>query len=135
MRDRASPTALERNITFRVTEGTGDVMGVEISVDGTKILFAMRGPVDEDLDLDDPDQPNWNIWEYVIATDTLRRLIASDITARARPRHFAALPAGRPHHLRVDAPAARRKPSCSTRQAAVRGARRGPQRAGVSCCM
>ncbi len=82
LRDRASATAPERNITARFTEGTGDVMGVEISSDGRKVLFAMRGPVDEDLDLDDPDQPSWNIWEYVIATDTLRRLIVSDLTAQ-----------------------------------------------------
>ena len=56
--------------------------GVEISTDGRRILFAMRGPVDEGLALDDPDQPTWNIWEYVIATDTLRRLIVNDITAQ-----------------------------------------------------
>jgi hypothetical protein len=83
MRDRASPTAVERNITLRETQGRGDVQGVEISADGKKILFAMRGPVDEGLALDDPDQPHWGIWEYTIATDTLRRLIAADITFEA----------------------------------------------------
>ena len=35
MRDRASPTAVERNITTNETQGVGDVMGAEISVDGT----------------------------------------------------------------------------------------------------
>ena len=54
MRDRASPTAVERNITLRQTKGTGDVKGVEISQDGKKVLFAMRGPVDEGQELDDP---------------------------------------------------------------------------------
>ena len=29
------------------------------------------------------DQPTWNIWEYDFDTDTLRRIIASDITADA----------------------------------------------------
>jgi hypothetical protein len=82
VRDRASPTAPERNVTERFTEGTGDVSGVEISSDGRKVLFAMRGPVDEGLALDDEDQPKWNIWEYEIATDTLRRLIANDLTAQ-----------------------------------------------------
>jgi len=82
MRDRASPTAAERNVTLRFTKGTGDVSGVEISSDGKKVLFSMRGPVDEGLALDDPDQPKWNVWEYVIATDTLRRLIVSDLTAQ-----------------------------------------------------
>jgi hypothetical protein len=81
MRDRASPGAVERNITFRETQGQGDVMGVEISVDGAKVLFAMRGPFDPNLAAED--QPTWNIWEYEIATDTLRRIIASDITAEA----------------------------------------------------
>jgi hypothetical protein len=82
VRDRASPTASERNVTRRFTQGQGDVMGVEISADGTKVLFAMRGPVDDGLALDDEDQPKWNIWEYVIATDTLRRLIVSNLTAQ-----------------------------------------------------
>jgi hypothetical protein len=37
----------------------------------------MRGPID---DLDDEDEPpTWNIWEYNIATDTLRRVISSNI--------------------------------------------------------
>jgi hypothetical protein len=82
VRDRASPTAPERNVTDRFTGGTGDVSGVEISSDGTKVLFAMRGPVDAGLALDDENQPKWNIWEYVFATDTLRRLIVSDLTAQ-----------------------------------------------------
>jgi len=82
VRDRASPTAPERNVTERFTQGRGDVMGVEISADGRKVLFAMRGPVDENLALDDEDQPKWNIWEYEIAADTLRRLIVSDLTAQ-----------------------------------------------------
>ena len=79
--DRASPTAEERNITLAETQGQGDVMGVEISVDGTRVLFAMRGPFDPNLA--DEDQPTWNIWEYDIPTAALRRIIASDITAEA----------------------------------------------------
>ncbi len=80
-RDRASPSAAAVNVSERVTEGRGDVRDVEISWDGTRLLFAMRGPVNENLALDDPDQPTWNIWEYEIAADTLRRVIASDLTA------------------------------------------------------
>ena len=79
MKDRASPTALERNITIGETQGQGDVMGVEISADGTKVLFAMRGPFDPNLA--DEDQPTWNIWEYDIPFDALTRVISSDITA------------------------------------------------------
>ncbi len=81
VRDRASPSAPERNVTSSITEGMGDVQGVQISADGKKVLFAMRGPFDPNLDA--KDQPTWNIWEYEIATDTLRRIIASDVTAEA----------------------------------------------------
>ncbi|HEX6994628.1 MAG TPA: hypothetical protein VF339_10840 [Gammaproteobacteria bacterium] len=90
VRDRASPSSPERNVTFPVTQGLGDVQGVEISADGTKVLFAMRGPFDPDLDEDE--QPTWNIWEYEIATDTLRRIIASDLIAEAGHDLF-------PHYL------------------------------------
>jgi hypothetical protein len=79
LRDRASPSAAERNITFTQTQGLGDVMGVQISADGERLLFSMRGPFDENLDPED--QPTWNVWEYDIPTDTLRRIIASDILA------------------------------------------------------
>ncbi|HSG65636.1 MAG TPA: hypothetical protein VLD39_11575 [Gammaproteobacteria bacterium] len=81
MRDRASPSSTDRNITAGATQGLGDVMGVEISVDGGTVLFAMRGPFDPNLD--DDEQPTWNIWEYEIATDSLRRVIASDLAAEA----------------------------------------------------
>ncbi len=82
-RDRASPSTQDRNLTFIETQGIGDARDVEVSIDGTRFLFAMRGPADLNLDLDDPAQPTWNIWEYDITTDQLRRIIASDITAEA----------------------------------------------------
>ena len=81
VRDRASPTAVDRNVTFTETQGAGDVMGLDISADGSKVLFAMRGPFDPNLALED--QPSWNVWEYEIASQTLRRIIVSDITAEA----------------------------------------------------
>lgn len=80
-RDRASPSAVGVNVTERVTTGRGDVRDVEIAWDGSALLFAMRGPVNENLDPDDEDQPTWNIWEYVFETDELRRVIPSDLTA------------------------------------------------------
>ena len=91
MRDRASPSAPERNITERIT-GTDlyDVRDVDVSPDGTKVVFAMRGPLSENMNEEDP--PTWNIWEYDIATDTLRRVIASDV--RAEEGHDVA-----PHYL------------------------------------
>jgi hypothetical protein len=80
-RDRASPSALDINITGQVLNGLGDVRDVEIAYDGSGLLFAMRGPAIENLALDDEGQPTWNIWEYFFETDELRRVIASDLTA------------------------------------------------------
>jgi hypothetical protein len=79
VRDRASPSAAERNVTVGITEGKGDVRDVEPSFDGTKLVFALRkalipGAAPED-------QPTWNIWEYDVTTQQLRRVIPSDIVA------------------------------------------------------
>lgn len=90
VRDRASPSSEDRNVTLDVTEGLGDVQGLEISADGSKVLFSMRGPFDPNLD--DDEQPTWNVWEYDVAEETLTRLIASDITAEAGHDLF-------PHYL------------------------------------
>ncbi|MDX1507920.1 MAG: hypothetical protein R3358_06550, partial [Woeseiaceae bacterium] len=80
-KDRASTSAIPVNITEREIGDLGAVRDVEMSYDGTRVLFSMRGPVNENLDLDDPDQPTWNLWEYEFETDTLRRIITSDLTA------------------------------------------------------
>jgi len=81
VRDRASPSAPETNITAAETQGLGDIRDLEPSFDGRRILFAMRAQFIEGAD--EEDQPTWNIWEYDLDTGTLRRIIASDITAAA----------------------------------------------------
>ncbi|MEM7083301.1 MAG: hypothetical protein AAF465_11255 [Pseudomonadota bacterium] len=81
VRERASPTALESNVTFEVTGGEGDVQDVSINAAGTRIVFALRLPLLEDVD--DDEQPTWNIWEYSLETQELRRIITSDINAEA----------------------------------------------------
>ncbi|MEO1037112.1 MAG: hypothetical protein AAFX44_16265 [Pseudomonadota bacterium] len=80
-RDRASPSTPDRNLTGDITQGLGDIRDVDISNDGSSVLFAMRAQFIEGAD--EEDQPTWNIWEYDVASDTLRRVIASDITAEA----------------------------------------------------
>ena len=80
-RPRALPSALETNITGSITGGQGDVKNVQVSYDGTKLLFALRLPDIEGLQ--DDEQPSWNIWEYDIATKSLRRIISSDLRAEA----------------------------------------------------
>ena len=81
LRDRASPSVPERNITQRITGDTElwDVKDVDGSYDGKLVIFAMRGPID--LNADEEDLPKWAVWEYNRDTDALRRLIVSDIVA------------------------------------------------------
>ena len=56
-----------------------DVKGLTVDPDGTKLLFSMRAPEIEGLDEDE--QPTWNIWEYDLETEILRRLIESNTIA------------------------------------------------------
>ncbi|TQV86759.1 hypothetical protein FLL46_16915 [Aliikangiella coralliicola] len=83
IRDRATPSAAETNITAQAFEEGAlyDVRDVDVSHDGNKLVFAMRAPEIEGADEDE--QPKWNIWEYDRTTQVLRRIIASDITAEA----------------------------------------------------
>ncbi len=81
IRDRATPSATETNITEALFEEGAlfDVKDVDVSYDGTKLVFAVRAPEIEDAD--EEDQPTWNIWEYDRATQLIRRIISSDISA------------------------------------------------------
>jgi hypothetical protein len=85
MRASASPSAKETNITARITAaassttttgaaaGTWDVKDVDTSADGTKVIFAMRGPMTPNQQQKNP--PSWRIYQYVIATDSLTPVI------------------------------------------------------------
>src|SRR6266446_5661001 len=97
--ERASawPSALETNITARLTAGASwDVKDVDASADGTRVVFAMRGPLAMNQDPKKP--PSWRIYEYLIASDTLHAVInpASDpapLTVNDVSPHY--LPDGR----------------------------------------
>jgi len=94
LRERAAPSASERNITGELTGGEYDIRDLSVSFDGERLLFAMRGPFLPDAD--DDEQPSWNIWEYDRSHDQLRRIIASEITAEAgHDRSPQYLPDGR----------------------------------------
>lgn len=80
-KDRASPSSPGVNITGETTQGLGAIRDVEIAFDGSAVVFAMRTPVDLNLNLDDENQPSWNIWEYAFESKVLRRVIPSDLTA------------------------------------------------------
>src|SRR2546423_2041525 len=96
-RATASPSATETNITARLTAGARwDVKDVDTSPDGTRVVFAMRGPLAVNQDPKKP--PSWRIYEYVIAAEALPAVInpASDpdpLTVNDVSPHY--LPDGR----------------------------------------
>jgi len=80
MRQSASPSAVETNITKRITAAstnpTGtfwDVKDVDVSTDGTRVVFAMRGPMTAKQQ--QKAAPPWRIYQYVIKTDTFSPVI------------------------------------------------------------
>lgn len=79
IRDIASPSGKEKNVTTRIT-GTDfyDIRDLDASADGTRLVFAMRGPLVATMK--DFEAPTWRLWEYVIATDDLHTL-TDDVTA------------------------------------------------------
>ncbi|MEM9622564.1 MAG: hypothetical protein AAF993_12995 [Pseudomonadota bacterium] len=86
LRERASPSASETSLTAGIfpddEDGNPplyDVKDLAVSYDGNRLAFAMRAP--EDPDLDDDEQPTWNIWVYDAELGTVTRAIASDIVA------------------------------------------------------
>ncbi len=79
VRDKASASGLETNVTKDITGGQGDVRDLDVSPDGTKVVFALRLPLLDNVDPED--QPTWNIWEYDGKAKTVRRVIADDIIA------------------------------------------------------
>lgn len=90
IKERASASAPARDVTSAVFGGPGgpeegmpryDLKDLSVSHDGSRLLFAMRAPEIEDAD--DDEQPTWNIWEYDIPSDSLRRVIGSDVIAEA----------------------------------------------------
>jgi len=84
LREKSSPSAAETNLTGSYTQGQGDVTHPDVSFDGKKIVFAMRGPNDA----------NWGIWEYDTVGKTMQR-IACDAAVQGDDTEPAYLPDGR----------------------------------------
>ncbi len=73
-RASAAASAVETNITARLTRGQlWDVKDVDTSADGTRVIFAMRGPLAANQDPKMP--PSWRIYEYVLAGNNLHAVI------------------------------------------------------------
>jgi len=81
IRSTASAATPEVNVTFPLTNGQGAVRDLDVSPDGTKVIFSLRLPLTENLANDDPKQPNWHIYEYDAATKAVTQLTNDDITA------------------------------------------------------
>jgi Tol biopolymer transport system component len=81
VRNTASAATPEVNVTFPLTNGQGAVRDLDVSPDGTKVVFSLRLPLDTTLANDDPKQPNWHIYEYDAATKAVTQLTNDDVTA------------------------------------------------------
>jgi hypothetical protein len=81
IRDTASASGQETNVTSSITMGQGAVRDLDVSPDGTKVVFSLRLPLNPDLKNDDPKQPNWKIYQYDAATKTVTQLTTDDTTS------------------------------------------------------
>ena len=81
VRNTASAATPEVNVTFPLTNGQGAVRDLDVSPDGTKVVFSLRMPLTENLANDDPKQPNWHIYQYDAATKAVTQLTNDDVTA------------------------------------------------------
>jgi len=90
LRSAANPEGIETNITASVTANPAagvaggaanntfwDVKDLDVSPDGTMLVFAMRGPVTPKQK--DFKPPTWHIWEYTVASATLTQLTGTSI--------------------------------------------------------
>jgi len=79
LKDRATASSAETIISADIFTGDYDVKDLNTSADGKRLVFAMRAP--ELDDVDDDEQPTWNIWLYDLENVELKRVIGSDLTA------------------------------------------------------
>ena len=59
---QASAGGAETNVTAAITRGKGAVRDLDVSTDGTKLVFSLRLPLNPNLQNTDPKQPNWHIY-------------------------------------------------------------------------
>jgi hypothetical protein len=81
VRSQASAGGAEVNVTQSITNGQGAVRDLDVSPDGTKLVFSLRMPLLPNVPNTDPTQPNWHVYQYDAATQTVTQLTNDDITA------------------------------------------------------
>ncbi|HEV7358931.1 MAG TPA: hypothetical protein VGN99_13130 [Steroidobacteraceae bacterium] len=81
IRSQASAAGQEVNVTGAITKGMGDVRDLDVSPDGTKIVFSLRLPLNPKKPNTDVTQPNWHIYTYDATTQTVAQLTNDGITA------------------------------------------------------
>jgi Tol biopolymer transport system component len=81
VRQQASAGGAETNVTKSITGGMGAVRDLDVSPDGSKIVFSLRLPLDPKKKNTDPTQPNWKIYQYDASTQVVTQLTTDDITS------------------------------------------------------
>ncbi|MEO7209292.1 MAG: hypothetical protein ABI145_21585 [Steroidobacteraceae bacterium] len=81
VRSQASAAGAEVNVTGAITKGMGDVRDLDVSPDGTTIVFSLRLPLNPKKPNTDVTQPNWHIYTYNAATQVVTQLTNDGITA------------------------------------------------------
>jgi Hydrazine synthase alpha subunit middle domain/WD40-like Beta Propeller Repeat len=81
IRDQANAAGAEVNVTGSITKGMGDVRDLDVSPDGTAIVFSLRLPLNPKKPNTDVTQPNWHIYKYDASMKTVTQLTNDAITA------------------------------------------------------
>jgi len=81
IRNQASAGGAEVNVTGSITKGMGAVRDLDVSPDGTTVVFSLRLPLNPKKPNTDVTQPNWHIYTYNAATQAVTQLTNDSITA------------------------------------------------------
>jgi hypothetical protein len=81
VRSQASAGGAEVNVTGSITKGMGAVRDLDVSPDGTTIVFSLRLALNPKKPNTDVTQPNWHIYTYNATTQAVTQLTNDAITA------------------------------------------------------
>ena len=78
VRSSASPAGTEQNVTASITGSHfWDAKDLDVSPDGTLLIFALRGPISANQQ--DFAPPTWHIWQYSVPGGVLTQLTGTSI--------------------------------------------------------